>query len=163
MFKLYQSVISLLTMVCISCAAIDVAVLESKLAKYNVYFNQNGNELVMFTPLENIFQGDTKFLEVGSSPLIEEMVDIVAESGGQVILTALLAGDQEADNKSDLALKQSIAYSQVAELSSLLLQGGGDISYAPLTVKVTPRNDSYGFWKKYPNQNRFVMMTLRID
>lgn len=163
MYKLYQSMMGLLTMVCMSCAAIDVASLESKLARYNVHFNQNGSELVMFTPLDNIFQGDTKFLEAGSSPLIEEMVGIVAESGGQVVLTALLAGDQNVESKSDLALKQSIAYSQVAELSSLLLQGGGDISYAPLTVRVTPRNDSYGFWKKYPNQNRFVMMTLRID
>ena len=44
-----------------------------------------------------------------------------------------------------------------------MLLGGGEISYAPLTLKIKPRNNEYGFWKRFTSENRFIKMTLSID
>ena len=139
-------------------AAVNIEKIQSALSAYDVYVVRNGTEVVVFTPLDAIFSGQTTFLKEGSGRYINELIGLISQSKGEVKLDALITPSEE-----NQALSSSIAYTQAVELSKVLLQGGGQISYAPLTVKLQERNNSYGFWQRYPSQSRFIQMSLSVD
>ncbi len=143
----------------VSLAQINISKIESDLRAFNAYLTQNGEEVTVVVPISSMFTGETTFVQNRAGPLVESLIGLIAQSKGIVQLEALIT--PTADEQQ--ALSSSIAYTQVVELSKVLLQGGGEISYAPLTVKLQPRNNDYGFWKRFGTENRFIQMTLSID
>ncbi|MDC3181200.1 hypothetical protein OAT84_03585 [Gammaproteobacteria bacterium] len=149
----------LMLLAALSFAQVNISRIEERLSRFNVYLTKNGDEVTIVMPIESIFSGQTTFVQDESGPLIEALVGLIAQSKGMVQLEAMVVPTEGVEQ----ALNSSIAYTQVVELSKVLLQGGGQISYAPLTVKLQPRNDSYGFWKRYQRENTFIQMSLSID
>ncbi len=143
----------------LSFAQIDISRIESNLSDFNAYLTQNGDEVTVVVPISSVFTGETTFVQGRARPLVETLIDLIAQSKGTVQLEAMITPTEDGNQ----ALSSSIAYTQVVELSKVLLQSGGEISYAPLTLKIKPRNNEYGFWKRFTTENRFIKMTLSID
>ncbi|UTC24405.1 hypothetical protein MMH89_04125 [Candidatus Comchoanobacter bicostacola] len=137
--------------------AANLGALKASAASNSSYVVQNGSQVVVTIPLSVLFDGNTNFFRPSARGLVDQLASVISSSQGSVELEAAIVKGQ------DTSLEGSTAYSQVVELSRILLQSGAEVSYAPLTVKSYKRNDDYGFWKGYPNEDRFVMVGFSVD
>ena len=124
----------------------------------DVYITQKGNNLNVMIPVSRLYQQQTTYMASDSGMLTTVLEELISQSSGKVYLEGILNEDQ-----TGLVFATSALYAQVSHLSEYLLGSLTGISYAPVTVEHYQRNDNYGVWEIFPEDNTFVNLGLVID
>lgn len=131
---------------------------QESLAKNRAYITSNGHYVNVMIPINELYLGKTTYLTDSANHVGNVFTKLIARSSGKIALQGLVnSGD------SDINFNTSAVYAQVSHLSEYLFSNTTDISYAPVVVNVYEKNNNYGIWKIYPDDETFLNLTLIID
>jgi hypothetical protein len=131
---------------------------QGVLPRGDVYITQKGNNVNVMIPVNRLYQQQTTYMASDSGVLTAVLEELISQSSGKVYLEGILSEDQ-----TGLVFATSALYAQVSHLSEYLLGSLTGISYAPVTVEHYQRNDNYGVWEIFPEDDTFVNLGLVID
>lgn len=124
----------------------------------DVYITQKGNNVNVMIPVSRLYQQQTTYMADDADRVTAVLEELISQSSGKVYLEGILNGDQ-----AGLVFSTSALYAQVSHLSEYLLGSLKGISYAPVTVDHYQRNDNYGIWDIFPQDETFVNLGLVVD
>jgi len=131
---------------------------ENAISEQNGYLTQNGNEVVVMIPVEELYQDKTTYLAEGADGITTILESLIKRSSGRVYLRGLLNEAQP-----NYVFATSALYAQVSNLSEYLLKSVSGVSYSPVTVEGYQKNNNYKIWERFPNSETFVSLSLVVD
>lgn len=148
------------------CSALSSAYIsKEELSEYQhslrnskAYLTSNGHNVSVMIPMSELYLGKTTYLTKNAPPVTKVFADLISRSSGRISLQGLLNANTE-----NMSFNKSAVYAQVSHLSEYLLSQTTDVSYAPVVVNAYEKNNNYGIWKIYPDDEIFLNLSLIID
>ncbi len=136
----------------------ELSYYQKLLSSDDAYITQNGNNVNIMIPVNRLYQMQTTYFAASASEVTSVLEDLIVRSNGKVYLQGILNEDQKS-----LGFATSALYAQVSHLSEFLLGSLSAISYAPVTVELYQKNDNYGIWSIFSEDETFVNLGLVVD